>query len=352
MKNIEVVWNGSTGYDGYGSVSRAIVRELTRQDVKVHLESSWSQDYFQMDLKERALLDALQDNKVETKVRVIARDPTHLNLFHRPNYYEIAFTYMDTPILSDHDKRGLKLVDEVWAPSRFCEEIFKQYHKNVRYMPQGVNTAIHSPTIRLKTERPFTFLTICSMARRKNLDLVLRAYAQAFTKNTPVKLIVRAYDIDNPNPWYLKRVLNREFGWKAPNHAQIEFHTELNENIIDLYAQADAFVLFSKGEGFCNTTSEAAACGIPVITTKHSGPLTYLNETNSFLVPCEVKDGWGEVELKDAVKALCLVFENQDEAKAIGGYAAEDMKAFDWSITCGMMVKRIGELNEIVDRGV
>lgn len=49
-----------------------------------------------------------------------------------------------------------------------------------------------------------------------------------------------------------------------------------------LYAQHDAFVIASRGEGWCRPLAESMAAGLPAIATNFSGMTEFMTAENSF----------------------------------------------------------------------
>src|SRR5690606_27167664 len=72
-----------------------------------------------------------------------------------------------------------------------------------------------------------------------------------------------------------------------------------DEELRQLYQQADAFVLPSRGEGWGRPYMEAMASGLPTIGTHWSGNTAFMNADNSFLIDCRMQPvpetGWREI---------------------------------------------------------
>jgi len=58
-------------------------------------------------------------------------------------------------------------------------------------------------------------------------------------------------------------------------------------DMIDLYQQSHIFVLPTKGEGWGLPLIEAAAVGLPIITTMHSAQTEFLQHIPSSVIPVE-----------------------------------------------------------------
>ena len=55
--------------------------------------------------------------------------------------------------------------------------------------------------------------------------------------------------------------------------------------------KSDAFILTSRFETFGVVLTEALACGIPIISTKTSGPMYIVNDENGILVEIDDEQG-------------------------------------------------------------
>lgn len=67
-------------------------------------------------------------------------------------------------------------------------------------------------------------------------------------------------------------------------HAVHETHLT-REDMRDLLASANAFVLATRGEGWGLPVAEAMAMALPVIVTNHSGPAAFATVANAYLIP-------------------------------------------------------------------
>jgi glycosyltransferase involved in cell wall biosynthesis len=57
--------------------------------------------------------------------------------------------------------------------------------------------------------------------------------------------------------------------------------------IVELYKSSDVFVLPSKGEGWGLPIIEAAASGLPIVTTRYSGQEEFLQHIGSSVIPVD-----------------------------------------------------------------
>jgi glycosyltransferase involved in cell wall biosynthesis len=118
---------------------------------------------------------------------------------------------------------------------------------------------------------------ICRLVPHKRIDVLLRAFAQAF-QGQPVHLNIGG-DGKQRAAWErLAQQLNIA--------AQVTFLGALSrEQVRDLIRRSHAVVSSSDVETFGVTLIEAMACGKPVISTRSGGPELFVTASNGLLVP-------------------------------------------------------------------
>ncbi len=125
---------------------------------------------------------------------------------------------------------------------------------------------------------PFRFFTLCDLRPRKNLPLLLNAFADAFRDKPDVHLEIGG---DGPDRRDLE-ALSQRLGLQS----QVRFlgrisHAEKKER----YLHSHAFVLPSLHENFGVVFIEALASGEPVITTKCGGAEDIVNDKVGKIIP-------------------------------------------------------------------
>ncbi len=156
------------------------------------------------------------------------------------------------------------------------------------------------------------FLHVSSGFPRKGVDVLLRAWAQAFNREDKVVLVIKTSP--NPHQDISKQIetLTENF----PEHARIILINEALEvnATYELFRTADIIVCPTRGEGFGLPMAEALAIGKPVITTAYGGQMDFCKPENSWLceydfayahthldIPSSV---WVEPRLKSLIKCL------------------------------------------------
>ncbi len=130
--------------------------------------------------------------------------------------------------------------------------------------------------------KKFKILHISSCFPRKGIDILLKAYKNAFTSNDDVSLIIKTFDNVHNDIDIQLHELRKSYSL-FPDVIVIK--EDLNENQIkSLYLQADLLVAPSRGEGFGLPIAEAMFLGVPVITTNWGGQLDFVNNHNSWLI--------------------------------------------------------------------
>tara|TARA_Y100001963_G_C6741390_1_gene429160 strand:- start:758 stop:1570 length:813 start_codon:yes stop_codon:yes gene_type:complete len=211
---------------------------------------------------------------------------------------------------------------------------------------------------------------------RKDLAKTIKIFYETFAnKKTQPALILKTsgatYSIIDREDClkkinYVKNMFPKD--WRLPNVYLL--HGSLsNEEMNYLYnhPKCKAFVSFTHGEGFGRPLLEATMTGLPVIATKWSGHLDFLDERYSVLVSGNMtkvpqsmvwKDiiidqaQWFNVNETEAGKALSYVFNNHKEVK---NNAKKLMKVNREKFTLNKMTEKFTEivdglnLSEVVD---
>lgn len=139
------------------------------------------------------------------------------------------------------------------------------------------------------------FVSSGNLLPRKGFDVLLRSFANVYKYNNETSLIIFG---DGPEKKKLSKLAR---GLSIEN--VVNFYGKYRkEDLPELYKNANAFVLASRGETFGVVYIEAMSLGLPVIATKCGGPEDYIDDTNGYLVDVD--------SVEQLSKALSKMIEN------------------------------------------
>lgn len=158
--------------------------------------------------------------------------------------------------------------------SYFTKKLMTKYMprltKHIYVIHPGIDTSRYS--FSLKHEN--YFLTVSRIDPLKRIDLIVEAFKLLVNRYGDKMKLIIAGNIDNKNLPYLKKLITMSRGYP------IEFVLNPNEDeLLDLYRRAYAFIFASDNEPFGITPLEAMSCGKPVIAAVNDGgALDYLRD--------------------------------------------------------------------------
>jgi glycosyltransferase involved in cell wall biosynthesis len=221
-----------------------------------------------------------------------------------------AFRNWKTQLLLDRQRfiEEYELADLIVVLSEKAAETFRARgfsDDKLFYLPRGVDTDRFRPG-----ERPAKFRAIFSGAliERKGVHHLLEAWSRLNLKDAELWLVGSVHDEAKP---HLKKF------WRD-NIKVIGFARDL-ENYL---SQATIYVFPSQWEGSAKTVYEAAACGLPAVTTREAGDVIR-NGIEGIIVPP------GDVDaIADAIQHL---YDNPDLVNRMGRAARQRVvENFTW----------------------
>jgi glycosyltransferase involved in cell wall biosynthesis len=158
----------------------------------------------------------------------------------------------------------------------------------VKVVRPGVDLDTFQPTgprRPVPSERTVKFLFLGGTVRRKGVDILLEAYARAFTADDDVCLILKDHTRD---VFYqgidlaaaIARLASRD---KAPEVLHLRELLPAAE-LAALYRAADVAVFPYRGEGYALPIVEAMACGVPVIVPGYGPALEHCRRDTAWFV--------------------------------------------------------------------
>lgn len=218
-----------------------------------------------------------------------------------------------------------RLVDEVWAPSRYTAEALAGAEAPVRIVPHPLfaeDYAGVTPEPRAAKFQAVALFDFNSSAARKNPQGAIEAFGRAFGEAADCELVLKTQNgARHPAALAALRA-------KAPANVRIVDEVWPYSRVKALIAGADALVSLHRAEGFGLTVAEAMALGAPAVATGFSGVTDFADETTAALVPWRpvaVDDPqriyrgqtWAEPDLDAAAAALRRLRDDKPFARAL-----------------------------------
>lgn len=192
----------------------------------------------------------------------------------------VAYAVVETDPMPPAFVEPLSRVDEVWTCSGFSRDLLAREVDNVHVVPHVVERPRFQPgdaqRVRVLAGEfdGHTFYTVVdSVNPRKNLPALLRAFAALRTPR--VRLVVKQYR-ENLDLSGLPGVVSIAEPLTGAQMAA-------------LHASCDCYVSTHRAEAWGLGMSEAMAFGRPVVATGYSGNMEFMDERNSFPVPCRLE---------------------------------------------------------------
>lgn len=175
-----------------------------------------------------------------------------------------------------------RLLDEVWAPSRYAADAFEGVRAPVRVVPHPLLAADYeniAPAPRSAAFQAVALFDFNSSAARKNPEGAVAAFRKAFGEDPACELVIKTQN-GSAHPEALAR-LRRLAG---PGVRIVDESWPYDE-VKRLLAGADVLISLHRAEGFGLVMAEAMALGTPVLATAYSGNLDFMDETTALLAP-------------------------------------------------------------------
>ena len=214
--------------------------------------------------------------------------------------HRVAYWYWELDTAPAYWGESARQVDELWTATRFVADALQAVtDKPIHTLFPGVKLHPFTPRPRsyfglpTREDGRFAFLFsfhMGSVMERKNPLGLIESFRLAFGEDEPVDLVLKTTSFGNHDDQIAEL---RE----AAGTAQVHIIDRVldGDDITALMDSCDAYVSLHRSEGLGLTMAEAMLLGKPVVATRYSGNLDFMDDDNSLLVDCEVVPVRGSV---------------------------------------------------------
>lgn len=279
---------------GYGEFSRYFINSLHKAGIDITV------DLIPVDVNQNVdygpkgdLCKKLLRKSFKPDVNIINMIPPMFKRYRQPNTLNIGFTMWEADRLPDLWVKLCNDMDAIFVPCKWNEEVFKRSGVQVPvYVVQPGVSEGEIPTLAEKPERKeYKFYSIFQWTARKNPEALLKSYFATFAGVEDVSLTLKTYKHKVNNGMTveqeitgIKNKIRLSPGKSFPKLNLIIGDHFSREEIARIHHDCDCFVSTHRAEGWGLSLMNAMLHGNPVIGTKYSGNMDFMNEQNSYLV--------------------------------------------------------------------
>jgi len=174
------------------------------------------------------------------------------------------------------DASKLICMQEIWAPSHFCQQVLKNNNFDSKWVPYSMEMPLRECT---KNQKIFTFL--CSFdgkftIHRKGITHAINAFKKVFADIKDVAMVIKTFDLTERSQRILTECIDGD--------VRITIKNGFVETVDEIYDDVDCYVSLHAAEGFGRHIAEAMLRKIPTICTNYGGNTDFCNENTAMLV--------------------------------------------------------------------
>jgi len=291
-----------------------------------------------------------------------------VNLHGNFRGHNIQWVVFESTRIPEHILAVLTTSEQVWVPTDWGRSVLIAHgidNKQIRVIPEAVDgdrfhTHGRQP---YRKQRPFRFLTVGKYERRKSLDETLEAFAQVYANTPAIELVIKSNYFVNHDQKF--QALKHKVASLNLSNVQLLWGEMSTDDMAELYRSCDVFVLPSKAEGWGLPLIEAAASGLPIITTMYSGHTEFLKPIASSVisvghvmtpVDCpeyqsyypDSRGNWGMwarpdvVSIATAMQAVCRQYDALFETACANSFVIR--RTFTWQNSADLAIAAIGPI--------
>jgi glycosyltransferase involved in cell wall biosynthesis len=266
--------------------------------------------------------------------------------------YVIGFWAWESPNTFRREQlQAFAHFDEIWVPSDFVRDALARVAPiPVLTMPHAVQPG-NASTDRALWSIPadaFVFMTVFdafSHFERKNPLAVIAAFREAFDAQQNALLLLKTIRLTSAQREQLDIAIGGDLRIRILDVLMDR------QDYLGLLASIDVVISLHRAEGFGLVMAEAMALGKPVIASRYSGNLQFMDERNSLLVDIDPwtldsADGcyaagtqWCTPRPEHAARYMRQLYHDPDAAAAMGAAAAQHMAVHFSAAAIGRLMR-------------
>lgn len=239
----------------------------------------------ELDFQDSSAIVAASQASTEADVTISFVGMNIHDLFRGLNIQWVVFESTRIPV---DVLRSAQLADVVWVPSQWGRDILIDNgldRRKIDIVHEGVDHNLFHPWGRQPQQRPFRFLMVGKYEIRKSYPEIFRAFAQEFGNNPAVELVMKSDYFRDGNAKAQQMIADlRSHGFE---NWRLNWGYADIRAVADMYRTADVFLSAPRGEAWGLPIIEAAATGLPIISTVYSGHAEFLKPIKTSVVPVE-----------------------------------------------------------------
>ena len=360
-------WYGAiAGQSGYELITREILLALDKLGVTVSFKhiDKWNKERISVSSDVATRLERMARMPMIPDAPLVVMQKWHEGM---PETDKDVYIYslFETDRIPTDWIDGFKKAKKVFTFSKFNRDAWNMYIKGVTRLGFGMTDSFRyeKGVANILNAKGYKFITVGDYTERKGFDVLLDAYAEEFSANDDVTLIMKVHRGGFTATH--KELLRRDIQTYLSRHKDVPrvllwIDKVQYDDLPKLYNACDCFVLPSRGEGLGLPVAEAMACGLPVIVTDGGGYMDFVeNGVNGLTVSCReqlvdsvnyigkcpqaLNHKWLEPDKGDLRKKMREAFTDRTRMVMMGTKGKQQMFDMHWKDVALQLTKEIFE---------
>jgi len=289
-----------------------------------------------------------------------------LNLHGNFRGHNIQWVVFESTRVPENILAVCQTSEQVWVPSDWGRSVLIANGiapDRIRVIPEGVDGNLFHTHGRkpYRKQRPFRFLSIGKYEQRKSLDETIDAFAQVYANTPAIELVIKSnYFVNHDQKFQdLKEKI------VGLSNIRLIWGEMSSDELARLYRGCDAFVLPSRAEGWGLPLIEAAASGLPIISTYYSGHTEFLQHIRDSVLPVtytmgpvncleyqsyypDSNNNWGTwarpdvVSIAGAMQTVCREYDELFETACANSFVIR--RTFTWQNSADLAIAAMGPI--------